>query len=494
MIFADWLERWAEYKPDKVAVSLAGGERGYSYAALNAISKNLAKEWAPRFGLRSGDRLLIAADFYPEYFVLLGLAQKMGVILVPVNYRLAPAEIAFLVEDASPAMIIVEDKYLHLFSNVSDDFPKISWEALRDFSQENQIFSGSFRSKVMREEDPAMILYTSGTTGKPKGAIYTHGMMFWNSINTASRLQVRQEDRTLMVMPPFHTGGWNVLSTPFLHFGCSIVLLPKFDAGQCLQLLSEEQITLFMAVPTMVKMMAQHPEFAVCKLESLRYMIVGGEALPIDLIHAWAEKAVAIRQGYGLTEAGPNITSLEAEDCLRKRGSIGFPNFYVESKLIKEDGTEAGVYEKGELLLAGPVVTPGYWRNEEATKKAFSGRWFHTGDILIRDEEGYLYVVDRIKNMYISGGENVYPAEVEKCFQQHENVSEVAVVPIPDERWGEAGCAFIVLKNGKTSEAELLAFAKTKLAKFKVPREVVFMESLPKNDTGKIDRKQLSRE
>jgi len=239
-------------------------------------------------------------------------------------------------------------------------------------------------------------------------------MLLWNSLSTALRLNITEFDHTLMVMPPFHTGGWNVLTTPFLHFGASVTLLPKFDADQVLELLEKEKSTLFMAVPTMVKMLAECESFHKVELNALRYFIVGGEALPIPLIEKWAQKNVLIRQGYGLTEVGPNVTSLAAEDAIKKRGSIGFPNFYIESKLVKEDGTDAGTEEIGEFWLKGPVVTTGYWNNASATAKSITNGWFKTGDLLRKDEEGYLYVVDRIKNMFISGGENVYPAEIEK--------------------------------------------------------------------------------
>ncbi|MEO1589508.1 MAG: AMP-binding protein, partial [Bacteroidota bacterium] len=227
-------------------------------------------------------------------------------------------------------------------------------------------------------------------------------------------------------------------------------------------------------------------------LEKLRYMIVGGEPMPIPLIEAWEKKGIPIRQGYGMTEAGPNLTSLHHSDAIRKKGSIGKPNFYVQTRILHESGVEAQANETGELLIKGPMVTPGYWGNSEATKKALENGWLHTGDLVRQDEEGYLYVVDRIKNMFISGGENVYPAEIERILGQMEGIKEVAIIPTAHDKWGEVGKAFIVLEQGRTfSEAAALAHCRTYLAKFKIPQSFVCLEELPKNGTGKIDRVAL---
>lgn len=339
---------------------------------------------------------------------------------------------------------------------------------------------------------PLFILYTSGTTGFPKGALYTHGMAFWNSVNTATRLDITSRDHTLICMPPFHTGGWNVFLTPFLHHGASFTLLAKFDADEVLQLLEQEKATLFMAVPTMLKMLLQARSFEQVRLAHIRYFIVGGEPLPIPTIERWHQKGVLIRQGYGLTEVGPNVTSLNHQDAMRKQGSIGTPNFYVDYQLMDDKGSPVATGEAGEFWLRGPMVTPGYWQNEEATAAAKAGEWFKTGDMVRQDEEGFLYVVDRKKNMFISGGENVYPAEVEHFLQHHPAIEEVAVVGTPDERWGEVGKAFVALKEGAMlSEQEITDYCRQGLAKYKTPKYISFVGELPKTDTGKIARTLL---
>ncbi|WKV12307.1 AMP-binding protein [Marivirga harenae] len=490
----DWFEKWSTYSPTKLAIKNIDTGSGYDYKSLNHAANAISKIFETDYNLTKGDRLLILADFDAEYVALLGVAQKMGVIFVPINYRLSASEISFLVQNSDPSLIIVADEYRSLLSEISAlahgnviafaEYKKWLITASKEQKAE-------YSSKPLEESHPAFILYTSGTTGQPKGAIYTHGMMLWNSINTAIRLKIHSDDIYLNVMPPFHTGGWNVLTAPILHFGGTLIMMPKFDSEKVLKSLEEEKISISMLVPTMVRMLSESDTFKKTDFRQLRYMIVGGEALPIPLIEQWNEQGVPIRQGYGLTECGPNITSLEAEDAIRKRGSIGFPNFYVDTKLMDENGVEAGPTEKGELWIKGPIVTPGYWKNQKETEKAIVDGWFKTGDILKKDEDGYLYVVDRIKNMYISGGENVYPAEVEKCMLKHPEIKEVCVIGIPHEKWGEVGKAFVVFKNGRKEVSDITAFCIKHLAKYKVPKHFEVMEELPKNDTGKINRKLL---
>ncbi len=422
----------------------------------------------------------------------------MGCVLVPMNYRLAGAEIDYLLRDAKPVLAISEAKFEGQLKAAAS-FPEIphywAMEDLGAFCDASTLGSQEepFPLQPVDEDDPIFILYTSGTTGFPKGAKYSHKMLFWNSINTAMSLIINSESRTVNVMPPFHTGGWNVLTTPFLHHGAYTCMTKKFDAPTVLRLLQEEDVTLFMGVPTMLKMMAETPEFEQAAFPSLYYIIVGGEPMPIPLIERWQErKGVAIRQGYGMTEVGPNLTSLHQDDAIRKKGSIGRPNFYVEIRIVDAEGNAVPPNTAGELLLKGPMATPGYWQNEEASRKAIEDGWFHTGDMVRQDEEGYLFVVDRIKNMFISGGENVYPAEVERVLQTHEEVSEAAVIGVEDDKWGEVGKAFVVLREGAGSGAgDMIAHCRSYLAKFKVPKHIVFVNELPKNDTGKINRAAL---
>lgn len=504
MYMTDWAARWAEYYPIKTAVREYETGESLTYRQLNQCAAYFVWQLTERYGLRPGDRVGILADFCLEYVCLISAAQKSGIAIVPLNYRLSSRELAYMVSNSTPAVLLVEDKYAALvrgpagyteeaFAQVRHILPLSEAIGWRREAAAGAVPGERNALPPPEAHQPLFIIYTSGTTGFPKGAVYSHQMAFWNSLNTQLRLDLTSADHTIVCMPPFHTGGLNVLLTPLLHHGGSFTLMKKFEAESVLHALEEEEATLFMAVPTMLRMMAESPAFEQVALEPLRYFIVGGEAMPIPLIETWQQKGVPIRQGYGLTEVGPNITSLHHDDAIRKKGSIGKPNFYVETRLVNEHGEEVGPNQPGELLLRGPMVTPGYWQNPEATAKAFTGEWFHTGDVLLADPEGYLYVKDRIKNMFISGGENVYPAEIELVLQTHPAVGEVAVVGVPHERWGEAGLALVVLRPGSHATPEdLIRFCEGKLARFKIPKSVAFLPELPKTDSGKIDRRSLA--
>lgn len=484
----DWIGKWADLLPDHIALKEAQSEQELSYAHLNRAGNNIAYRLIHELGLQPGDRIAVLAEWSIAYVSIFVAAQKTGCVLVPLNYRLAAPELAYMLEDSAPSLFIADEKHLSLMQSAATDKKVEHLEKFAEFQSENK----EIEPTNLSEDHPIFILYTSGTTGRPKGAIYTHKMLFWNSINTALGLLINSEARTLNVMPPFHTGGWNVLLTPLLHHGGYTCLVKKFETDTILRLLESERPTIFMGVPTMLGMMGQCDHFERADLSSLHYVIVGGEAMPVPLIEQWQDKGIAVRQGYGMTEVGPNLTSLHQSDAIRKRGSIGKPNFYVKTRIVDAAGEAVAQGDAGELWIQGPMVTPGYWRNEAASLASRSGEWFRTGDMASQDEEGYLYIVDRIKNMFISGGENVYPAEVERVLVQIDGVEEAAVIGVPDPKWGESGAAFVVLGNDiQKSEEELKSACRQQLAKFKVPQRIQFVEGLPKNDTGKINRQAL---
>ncbi len=493
----DWVGNWALTTPNKTALKEAETGRTLSYSEWNNQA-NTVVHYFSSIGLKKGDRIAILAENCLEYFILFSVCQKMGTILVPLNYRLTSAEINYLLNNASPDLLIVEDKFSQLAA-ATEYYSKLKHCISLTVFTAYCTPSETDLSKVQYPEavsmdDSLFIIYTSGTTGHPKGALYTHKMLFWNSINTTLRMDNTSESRSLVCMPLFHTGGWNVIGTPFIHRGAFICVQKTFDPALTLQLMQDEKISIFMAVPTMLKILADQPDFANADLSSVEYFMVGGEALPIPLIELWDKKGIPIRQGFGMTEAGPSLTSLHQNDAIRKIGSIGTPNFYVQIKIVDENGMEVGVNETGEMLVKGDMVLPGYWNNPEASKEAFTDGWFHTGDILLKDEEGFLYVKDRKKNMFISGGENVYPAEIEKYIYTHSQIAEVAVVAMKDERWGEVGHAYVVLKeNTPLTAAEIIEYCKKGLAKFKIPKAITFLNELPKNAAGKIDKKLLTR-
>lgn len=496
MIPYDWISKWADYSSDKIAVKEYETNRTLTYKQLNNVANFLSSYFVNQLGLKVGERIVILAENSLEHFVLFSVAQKTGLIIVPLNYRLAPRELEYQLNDCEPKLIVTEKKFFEAIFSLEAFIKikhKLSLDELIHIVENEKNIEHSFNSIESFEEDhPIFILYTSGTTGFPKGALYTHKMLFWNSINTALRLDITSFDRSISCTPMFHTGGWNVIPTPFLHRGAYICLMKKFEPDVILQLLEKEKATMFMAVPTMLAMMAQSTFFEKVDLSSVKYFIIGGEPMPLPLIEIWHKKGVPIRQGYGLTEVGPSVTSLHQNDAERKMGSIGKVNFYLKYKIVDDEEKEVKKGEVGELLLKGPSVTTGYWRNPEATKENLKNGWFYTGDLVREDDEEFLYVVDRKKNMFISGGENVYPAEIEKFLYTHPAIQEVAVIGIPDEKWGEVGKAFIKLKEGFSYDVlEFRKFCEGNLAKYKIPKYFEIVDDIPKSETGKINKKIL---
>lgn len=498
-IRTDWLERWALYAPERVAVKDDATGRPYTYRDLHTMVRRLSNVLRREYGLRHGDRVAVLSMNCVEYLLLAFAVQHAGAVIVPVNFRLTPNEIEFILSDSRPSLLVYQTAYQAVIAQIDASVlpPRSVPMALAD---ERCIASYLDDSSLPTDApesssaftDPCMILYTSGTTGHPKGAIITNEMVFWNSVNTTMRLNITESDVALTFAPFFHTGGWHVLTTPFLHRGARIVMLNGFNADRVVELCDTEKVTILFGVPTMMTMMSQSERFGGATFASVRFAIVGGEPMPIPQIELWQAKGVPIRQGYGLTEVGPNCFSLPEEDAVRKKGSIGFPNFYIETRIVDDDGQDALPGAPGELLLKSPVVSPGYWNNAEATEKAIEQGWFHTGDIVRKDEEGYYYVVDRKKDMFISGAENVYPAEIERLLYAHPAVQEAAVIGVPDPKWGEVGKAYIVPRSGATvTPEELDSFCREGLAKYKVPKHFEIIAELPKGHSGKVLKRAL---
>lgn len=484
----DWLKRWNQFAPLKVAVKDGETGRALTYEQLYKASLAKAQELRTQFGIQKNDRIAVIANNELDYVVLFFATQRLGAILVPINFRLTYREVEHIVSDCEPALLVFQEAFGDLAAQLFEN-KLINQKALLSFaSPDKDTYPTGFAAEAT---DPVMILYTSGTTGAPKGAVLTHEMIFWNSINTTLRLNISQQDCTVIFLPFFHTGGWNVLTTPILHRGGTIVLLKKFDADKILQLSESENATILFGVPTTMDMMARSPLFEKSNLSKVRYAICGGEPMPINLIRTWDKKGIPIRQGYGLTEFGPNVFSLNEEDALRKIGSIGFPNFYIDAKVVDNEGHELGANEIGELVLKGPMCMTHYWKNEKATQETIKNGWLHTGDLVRRDEEGYYYVVGRKKDMFISGGENVYPPELEQVIRSFPGIREVAVIGVPDEKWGEVGKAFVVADRADLSAAEIQGHCAKNLAKFKIPKFFVFLNELPKGDSGKILKRKL---
>jgi fatty-acyl-CoA synthase len=489
----DWLKRWSLYSPN--AVALQSGEDGscITYAQLYRQSCAVAQHLRERFAIEPGDRVACLAQNELEYVALFFALQRLGAILVPINFRFTSAEVGHVVHDCGAKLLIAQQAFWSVAQSTnvnlwSFDGPESLVALVGHRIESREIpFTAEF-------EDPCMILYTSGTTGFPKGAVISHRMVYWNSINTGLRLNLTQNDVVLTFLPLFHTGGWNVLTTPCLHRGAKVVLLRKFDAGLVLNLCASEKVSVLFGVPTTMDLLQQNPIYASVDLRSIRYAIVGGEPMPVELIRLWEARGIPIRQGYGLTEFGPNVFSLNQGDSQRKMGSIGFPNFYIDARVVNDQGEDLPAGEVGELILRGPVAMSGYWQNPKATAETLRDGWLYTGDLVRRDSEGYFFVVGRKKEMFISGGENVYPAEVEKVLRGFSGVREAAVIGVPHPKWGESGRAFLSSTDGAELDRERLReHCAQLLAKFKIPQEFVFLPDLPKTESGKIAKKSLAR-
>ena len=502
MYTTDWLEKRNLLTPHRIAlVDVATGKR-YIYRQMNQRANRLANALRNRFGIDRGDRIAILSTNCAEFLEVLFAAAKVGALFVPLNHRLVPRELEYIINDCEPKVLVYEGRFAHTAEAVRAAAHIPSAVSLRgnggrgDVEGYEDLLSGVpptlLHNAPTQFEDPFQILYTSGTTGNPKGVVLSHRMVFWNSVNTMIR-DIVPTDVTLTHTPLFYTGGLNVYTLPLFHLGGRVVLMRSWDADLALELIEKEKITMFFAIPTQFQMMLDAPRFDRTDFSSLRFVVSGGAPCPVPVMEAFRKKGVMFKQGYGLTEVGPGVTAMECEDAVRKTGSIGVPNFHMEARIVDDEDHDVQVGHVGELILRGPSMCSGYWNNPEATRKAFRDGWFYTGDLARQDEEGFLYIVGRKKDMFISGGMNVYPAEVEAVLHRHPKIAEVAVVSVPHEKWGEVGKAFVVCKpNETTTVDEILEFCGERLAKYKVPKYVEFTDALPKGPSGKISKKELT--
>lgn len=488
----DWTAKWADYTPDKVAITSYDANKSYTYNELHIYANRLVKKFT-EFHLEEGDRIAVLADHGLEYMVLFVTCQRMGLVLVPLNYRQSVNEISKLVVDCTPSLFIYNNNHKDKAEQLPIQNLTVStFERLSNYYET----SGHLTTKTfqIKEDNPLFIFYTSGTTGTPKGVVYTNKMLFWNSLNTSMQLGITFRDSTINTLPPYHTSGWHVFVTPLLHKGAHIGMLEKFDAEKILCLLELNKTTLFMALPTMLLMMQKIPVFKDVNLRKLRYIISGGEKVPSELVSFWKkEKNIFIRPGYGLTEAGPSITSLHHEMTELKPNSIGKPNFYLDIKIVNTNGETVKPYEVGELCIKGDIVTPGYWNNSVKTSNKIKKGWLFTGDFAYSDNEGFLYIKGRKNDMYISGGENIYPQEIETHLEQIKDIKKAVVLSVKDDKWGECGIAFVTSTNKDLSVTEIREELKNNLVAFKHPKYIFILDEIPITSVGKVSRKKLNK-
>jgi fatty-acyl-CoA synthase len=491
-----WTARVARRTPGRAAIEWGG--RAVTYAELDGRAA-LAAGALAALGVVPGDRVAALSGNRPELAELLFACARLGAIFVPISPRLAVPEVAFQLGDADPRVLVHDPERATLAaaalraaappSAAPGPAPLSLGE---DGGYEEALAAASpLEPQDVSPEDPLAIFYTSGTTGRPKGVVLTHGAFFWANLNMLLALDLSADERSLVVLPMFHVGGWNVNTLAVWWKGGTVVLEPSFDAGRALALI-DAGVTSMMGVPTVYQMMAEHEAFEATDFSRVRALVCGGAPLPVALIRRYAARRVRFVQGYGLTEAGPNCLLLPPEDAERKAGAAGRPYVFTDVRLVDPEGREVGPGGVGEVVVRGPSVMKEYWRLPEETARALRDGWLHTGDLGRLDEEGDIWIVDRLKDLYISGGENVSPAEVEAVLCAHPAVAEAAVIGVPDERWGEVGRAVVVLRPGAAASAEeLRAFCAERLARFKIPASVVFADALPRNPTGKLLKAEI---
>ena len=490
----EWLARRAELTPTKIG--LVDSETGarYTWTTLDLRARALATLLRERYDVRQGDRVAVLALNAPEYLDALYACALLGAILAPLNWRLTPTELTTLLSDCTPTLLLTDDRYAEVAHAVAArQSGRLAVLPLADFPGADEALAArTIPFTTADGEEPLLLLYTSGTMGIPKGALLSHRMLTWNAINTQISWGLRDDDITPTFAPLFHAGGLNVLTTPLAHCGGTVVLLRSSEPEAILRCIEMERCTIVFAVPTVFQRMMEHPAFATTDWSSVRFCVTGGSSCPLPVIEGYAARGLVFRQGYGLTEVGVNCFSLAPEDALRKAGSVGQPVFHSRARIVGEDGSDAPPGMVGELALAGPHVCSGYWLRPEATAEAYRDGWWHTGDQARRDSDGYYYIVGRKKDMYISGGENIYPAEIENALATHPDIVEAAVIAEPDARWGEVGVAVIVPRAPDTlTSAAVIAWCSERLARYKLPRRAVFVESLPRNAMGKVIKQEL---
>jgi fatty-acyl-CoA synthase len=497
------LTRRARLTPEREALYDIPSAQRYTYRELNERACKVANFLSSRLGVRKGDRVGIIAQNGVHYVDLMYGLAKIGAILVPFNWRLKPLELEYVANDCSPSVIICAPEFAELLEKTRAKLNCKRFIALggaaiaTEWKYEDMLASGSTeepkRPADLCEDDPLFILYTSGTTGKSKGAVIPHRQMLWNCINTTISWGLSEADIAPVFTPLYHAGALFIFLAPLFYCGGKVIIEKEFDPDKSIKLIEDERCTVVLGVPTLFRLWFDCASFAKADFSSVRFFVNGGASIPTDLMEAWrAAKGGFFRQGYGLTEVGVNCMSMTNEESTKWVGSVGKPIFHSEIRLFDEEGREVPVGESGEICIKGPTTCLGYWNNAEATATALKDGWFHTGDMGMRNKEGFFYIKGRYKDMIKSGGENIYSAEVETAFREHPAVAEAALIGKPDPKWDEVGLMIVVLKKGeKATEAELLSFCKERLANYKVPKQVIFADSLPYSPYGKVVKADL---
>jgi fatty-acyl-CoA synthase len=493
------IERNAAFAPEKPAIIFEG--EILSYAAFSARIEQTARALKAELGVSRGDRVAILSLNRPDYLVLLYACARLGAMLVPLNWRLAVAEQLFILSNASVKVLMLEQAFSEILPELKKNLPNTSIIGLDFAPQPGSAFDallaqarGDGRHPHTDLTCPLLVVYTSGTTGRPKGAVLRQEALLWNGVMSQHMHGLTSSDHVLTVLPFFHVGGLNIQTTPALHFGATVTIHPRFTPDTTLTAIARERPTLTVLVPATIQAVTDHPAWASTDLSSLRAISTGSTIVPPYLIDRFVARGVPVLQVYGSTETCPIAVYTRLGGDLSRVGSTGLPGLCCEAAVIDDSGVELPPNTPGEITVRGPNVFSEYWGNEQATREALHDGWYRTGDIGLRDADGYFWVRDRKKNLIISGGENIYPAEVERVLLEHPDVRECGVIGRPDPRWDEVPVAYVIRRAGCLVEAEdLKAHVLKQLARFKVPRDIVFVDDLPRTALGKVQHFMLRR-
>ena len=497
----DWTGRRALLTPKREAIVDNIQNKRYTFEEMDKRANQVARLLLDS-GVQKGDRVGIYSKNRFDFLDILFACGKIGAILTPFNIRLTTPETEYLLKKTNPSIVfydpnlgiqfgkirpLLEKQHVVVMGNkMFDTDPDIHSLVTRNSSS-------AVERPAITMDDPFLIVFTGGTTGLPKGAVLSHRLVFWNSVNTIVSWGLRPDDIQPLLFPLFHTGGINVLLIPFYHLGALSIIMGDFDPEETLRVVESERCTIVIGVPTVFNMISQSSNFKKTNFEHVRLFISGGAPCPVAIMEKYWEKGKILKMGYGLTEVGPNNFYLPDDAVKERPTSVGFPAFHCDMKIVDDDNVTLSDEEVGELMLRGPHTFSGYWEEpEESAKVIESDGWVHTGDLVMRDSDGFYYIVGRKKDMFISGGENVFPSEIEDVLYKHPAILEAAVIGVPHEKWGEVGKVFIVLKDGESlAEDEIRQYMDDKLASYKIPKHYEFREDLPKSAAGKILKREL---
>lgn len=486
----EFLTRRAMLSPDKPGLSCGG--RRYTFSDLNRRANRLAHAME-KLGVRPGDRVGFVGENGAEHFDLFFGLGKIGGILVTINYRLSPSEVAAIIRDSGIKVLVHGPGFKDLVEEACEDAPSLEKVVTGEGGYDGMLADADEGEPMIEAsgDDGLTILYSGWTAGRPRGVLLTHSNLFWTAV-TATATLTELGPRFLLALPLFHIGGLGWLSF-FMHRGLYCVLMPKFEADGFLRLIRDESVNSFGAVPTMLHFLKESPGFGKCDFTDVKSILAYGQATPVELISEYAGHDIRVRQLYGLTESAGPCLVIDGDHAVSKAGSCGLPFFHTRVKLVDELGRDVPPGEVGEVIIQGGHVMKCYWNQPEATDDVLRGGWLYTGDLARQDGDGFFYIVDRKKELIISGGENISPAEIESVIFDHPGVADVAVIGFPDPVWGELPRAIVVKRKRAPDLAaeEIIEFCQTRIASFKVPREIEFADSLPRTSTGKMEKRRL---